>query len=142
MYWRWHMKDSYLMIAMHRIVRQLDRETASICAKHDLSLSQFAVLEALYHKGPSSVGRLKELILSSDGTIPVVIKNLERDGLVVREEDASDRRRSIISITDGGRARVEGAMPENTAMIAQYFSRWENDEKRTMIRLLEKLLEK
>lgn len=136
------MENSYLTIAMHRAVHRMDRETAAICAKHGLSLSQFAALEALYHKGASSVGRLKELVLSSDGTIPVVIRNLERDGLVVREEDASDRRRSIISITSRGRSIVEEIMPENNAMLKQFFSRWKKDEKRTMIRLFERMLEK
>ena len=54
------MKKQVELIAMHRIVNELDRRTAAIARKYGLTLPQFAVLEALYHKGDLSVGELKE----------------------------------------------------------------------------------
>lgn len=45
------MKKQVELIAMHRIVNELDRRTVAIARKYGLTLPQFAVLEALYHKG-------------------------------------------------------------------------------------------
>lgn len=93
------MKSLAILIYLHRIVNHIDRHTALLVNEQGLTLSQFAVLEALYHKGDLSIGSIKEAVLSSDGTIPVVIGNLQKQGLVVKETDPKDRRRSIVSLT-------------------------------------------
>ena len=98
------MKKQVELIAMHRIVNELDRRTAAIARKYGLTLPQFAVLEALYHKGDLSVGELKESVLSTDGTIPVVTRHLKQQGLIVGTTDSKDRRRTIMTLTDKGRA--------------------------------------
>ena len=48
-------EDNYILIRMHRIIGRIDRQTAHIAAKYDLTLSQFGVLEALYHAGDLTV---------------------------------------------------------------------------------------
>ena len=68
--------ESNLIISLHRIVTDLDRKTKVLCQKQGLTFGQFMVLEALYHKGPLSVGEVKESILSTDGTIPVIVANM------------------------------------------------------------------
>ena len=93
------MKKQVELIAMHRIVNELDRRTAAIARKYGLTLPQFAVLEALYHKGDLSVGELKESVLSTDGTIPVVTRHLKQQGLIVGTTDSKDRRRTIMTLT-------------------------------------------
>ncbi|MGN0708814.1 MAG: MarR family winged helix-turn-helix transcriptional regulator, partial [Anaerovoracaceae bacterium] len=95
--------DNYILVKMHRIINEIDRGTAHIAAGYDLTLSQFGVLEALYHIGDLTVGEVKKKILSSDGTIPVVVKNLEKQGLICRRQDPADKRKSILSLTDQGK---------------------------------------
>ncbi len=130
---------SYFVIALHRIVNRMDRGTAALCGAEGLTLGQFAVLEALYHKGELSVGEIKEAVLGSDGTIPVVVGNLARDGLVTRHPDPEDRRRSIVSITEAGRARVEAVLPKNEELLQAFFDGWSAEEKKLACRLLAKL---
>ena len=55
----------------------------------DLTYSQFAVLEALYHLGHMSQGEISMKVLKSGSNMTTVIDNLERDGLVRRERDAN-----------------------------------------------------
>ena len=43
-----------------------------------LTLSQFAVLEALYHVGPQCLGDLARRILTSSGNLTLVIDNLQK----------------------------------------------------------------
>ncbi len=96
---------------------------------HGLTLPQFAVLEALLSKRSLTVGEIKEAVLSSNGTIPVVIGNLQKMGLVERAQDPADHRRSIVSLTKEGRALIE-------RMFRGKFGVWTKDEKKELVRLL------
>ena len=131
-------EDNYILIRMHRIIGRIDRQTAHIAAKYDLTLSQFGVLEALYHAGDLTVGEVKEKILSSDGTIPVVVKNLEKRGLLFRKQDPADKRKSILSLTEQGRNLIAEAYPENEQMIRKQMSAWTPEEKKQLTALLKK----
>ena len=51
----------------------------------DLTGSQFAAVEALYHLGPMSQGEISGKVLKSGSNMTTVIDHLERDGLVRRE---------------------------------------------------------
>ena len=130
------MKKQVELIAMHRIVNELDRRTATIARKYGLTLPQFAVLEALYHKGDLSVGELKESVLSTDGTIPVVTRHLKQQGLIVGTTDSKDRRRTIMTLTDKGRALIAKVYPENEAMLDAIFGKWNHEERKAVLRLL------
>lgn len=129
-------EENYILIKMHRIINDIDRETAHIAADSHLTLSQFGVLEALYHVGDLTVGEVKEKILSSDGTIPVVVKNLEKHGLLYRKQDPEDKRRSILSLTDKGREVITRAYPRNEAMIKEKMSVWSEAEQQQLKLLL------
>lgn len=131
-------EDNYLLIRMYRMVSQMNRKTSHIAAQYGLTLSQFGVLEALYHVGDLTVGEVKNKILSSDGTIPVVVKNLEKQGFLFRKQDPKDRRKSILSLTEQGRDVIAKAYPENEKMIQDALSVWTRDEKRQLLKLLQK----
>jgi MarR family 2-MHQ and catechol resistance regulon transcriptional repressor len=133
-------EDNLIIIGMHRIINQLDRGSAHIAAGYDLTLSQFGVLEALYHLGDLTVGEVKEKILSSDGTIPVVVKNLEKRGLLFRKQDPQDKRKSILSLTDEGREVISKAYPENEKMISDQLSVWTKEDKKELSALIRKFL--
>ncbi|MGI6178133.1 MAG: MarR family winged helix-turn-helix transcriptional regulator [Eubacterium sp.] len=131
-------EDNYLLIKMHRIINQIDRRTAHIAAGYELTLSQFGVLEALYHLGDLTVGEVKEKILSSDGTIPVVVNNLEKRGLLVRKKDERDKRKSILSLTEKGEKLISEAYPANEEMIHDELSVWTKEEKSRLADILNK----
>src|SRR5947209_19948044 len=57
-----------------------------------LTFSQFAVLDALYHLGPMHLKDLAKKILRSSGNLTMVVDNLQKCGLVLRKQEASDRR--------------------------------------------------
>src|SRR5919106_2300240 len=77
----------------------------------DLTYSQFAVLEALYHLGPMTQGEISQKVLKSVSNMTTVIDNLERDGLVRRERDANDRRVIHVHLTEAGSSKLEAVFP-------------------------------
>ena len=128
-----------LIIGLNRAVNKINKLTSNLCAKHGLTLSQFAVLEVLYHKGNLTVGQVKDYILSSDGTIPVVIRNLEKRMLVKRTKHKEDNRSFLISITDKGIELIELVFPLNKKIIEEYLSVYSDEEKNLLLDLLKKL---
>ena len=128
-----------ILIGLHKNVKELDRRTLDIARSYGLSFSQFMVLEALYSKGNLSIGEVREAILSSVGTISLVVKNLEKMGYVKRKTDENDKRISILSLTDEGRAVIEKVIPENEAMIYDYMKDLSEEETATLLSLLKKL---
>ena len=128
-----------ILIGMHRAVNKIDSRTIKIVKQYGLSLGQFAVLEALYHKGDMTVGQVQEKILSTSGTIPVIIKNLEKSGYVTHRADECDKRKCILHITDKGTYLIKQVFPENKEMIINSFNNLSDNEKDELLRLLKKL---
>ena len=87
-----------------------------------LTVSQFGVLEALFHLGPLSQRDLGLKILRSSGNITMVIDNLEKRRLVRRVRDASDRRVFIVHLTDEGQTLIEKIFPSHADLITKELS--------------------
>jgi MarR family 2-MHQ and catechol resistance regulon transcriptional repressor len=104
-----------------------------------LTISQFGVLEALYHKGPLCQRDLAVKILKSTGNITLVIDNLEKQGLVTRERINEDRRYLTIRLTDQGEARISAAYVDVEAAILAEMSVLTVVEQETLGLLCKKL---
>lgn len=128
-----------ILIGLHKNVKELDRRTLDIARSYGLSFSQFMVLEALYSKGNLSIGEVREAILSSVGTISLVVSNLEKMGYVKRKTDENDKRVSILSLTNEGRDVIGKVIPENETMIYDYMKDLSEEETKTLLGLLKKL---
>ena len=127
-----------ILIGLHRTANDIDRKTSRIAASYGLTLGQFAVLEALYHKGPLTVGQVQESILSTSGTIPLIVGNLEQRGYLTRCQDEEDHRRFILHLTGTGRRLIEEVYPQNEEMIIQQMDCWTDEEKETLVSLLKR----
>lgn len=135
-------KSMAVYISMSRIINTLRRENNKLILKHDLTLGQFAVMEALYSKGRLSTGEVMEKILSTSGNIPVIVKNLEKDGFITREQDESDKRRFILDLTDKGKDLMDEIVPENLKFMDELISLWDDDDKEELIILMNKFRRK
>ena len=111
--------DMKIIIGLHRMLTDLDRCSAAVVAAHGLTLGQFAVLEALYHKGAMTVGQVQEKILSSSGTIPLIIRNLEKRSLLKRRMDEQDKRKCILVLTAAGEELIARVYPQNEAALVE-----------------------
>lgn len=116
---------------------------AARLARHDtlqdLTETQFAVLEALYHLGPMCQSEIVSKLLTSGGNVTLVIDNLEKHGYVERRRTAEDRRMVRVSLTDVGRAKIVAVFPCQLAAIVQEMGALTPDEQRELGRLLKKL---
>ena len=129
--------DAYIKVwrAAHAMEVRANRHLAA----HNLTISQFGVLEALHHLGPLSQRQLADKILRSSGNLTMVIDNLERDGLVGRERDMKDRRVMTVSLTDRGHGLIELLMPEHVQNVLGVFTALSPGELTQLAALSKKL---
>ena len=86
--------------------RTLRRHAERSIQALDMCLSDFAILEALLHKGPQSVRDLGRRIELTSGSMTTAIDRLETRGLVTRTDHATDRRTWVIHLTPTGKALI------------------------------------
>ena len=124
-----------LIRASESISTDVHRHLAGV----DLSISQFGVLEALYHLGPMCQKDIAGKILKSAGNITMVIDNLEKRDLVIRKRSSEDRRYYEISLTEKGRLLIAEIFPAHAAGIRERMSLLSAEELEILSRLLKKL---
>ena len=129
--------DTY--IKLMRCLNSLQSRLSERNSIGELTPSQFAVLESLYHLGSMTQGEVGAKILKSGSNITTVIDNLERDGLVLRERDKKDRRVIYVDLTDAGRQRLEAVLPGHIAALVDEFSILSETEQVTLAGLCKKL---
>jgi len=105
----------------------------------DITLSQFGVLETLYHLGPMCQGEISTKLLKSSGNVTLVLDNLEKRNLVKRTRDTTDRRMVILSLTPEGEALIAHLFPLQAQVIAEEFSALSPEEQRQLGMLCKKL---
>jgi MarR family 2-MHQ and catechol resistance regulon transcriptional repressor len=128
-----------IFIAMNRALNLINKTNFKIINKYKLTTPQFAVLEALYHKGDLTVGEVQEKILSTSGTIAVIIRNLEKDNLITRLQDKNDKRKYILNISEKGRLLMDKVFPEIEDNIVSQISVLDEAEQNILLNNLKKL---
>lgn len=114
--------EERFLISVSRIRNLLFRNQDIIFRKNELTISQFEVLEVLLHKGGLCVKEIQEKVLGTNGNIPIVIKNLEKKGLVSRKKGENDARYSIIELTDEGKKITERVYNEQRDHLKNFLS--------------------
>lgn len=129
--------NSYIKLI--RAAEAVSARTSQVFSAAGLTVSQFGVLEALYHGGALCQRDLARKILKSSGNITMVIDNLEKRQLVQRERDAADRRFITIHLTETGRELIGSIFPQQVAVIVAEMGILNDEEQDELGRLCRKL---
>lgn len=109
--------------------------------RYGLNINEFAVLELLFHKGPSTVQIITEKILIANSSTTYIIDQLQLKGLIYRKASCQDRRVCIVHLTDAGEALIKQSFPCHSDMIDTAFNNLTESEIQQLIDLLKKISE-
>jgi MarR family transcriptional regulator, 2-MHQ and catechol-resistance regulon repressor len=126
-------------IKLTRAIDSLEARLVGYGTMEDLTVSQFGVLEILYHLGPLCQGVLSQKLLKSTGNMTLVIDNLEKRGLVRRERSTQDRRQITISLTPPGEEIIARIFPGHVQAIVEEMSVLSAEEQNQLAQLCLKL---
>jgi MarR family 2-MHQ and catechol resistance regulon transcriptional repressor len=107
--------------------------------RHDLTLAEFAVMEALYHKGPQLLGEIQKRILVSSGGMTFLVDRLAKRGLAERKACPVDRRARYAALTKKGEKLMRSIFPEHAAVIHGAMAGLKQPEQRELTALLKTL---
>ncbi|HFI0346311.1 TPA: MarR family winged helix-turn-helix transcriptional regulator [Streptococcus suis] len=126
------------LVVFRRAANTISKSELETIKKYGLTVCQFGVMEALYNKGNLRIQDLIDKLLSTSGNMTVVIKNMIRDGYVYKTSDTSDRRASLIALTEKGRQTIESILPEHYDHVGQIFSVLSSEEQDLLATILKK----
>ena len=105
-----------LRITLHRIVKIMRRQTRN---DGQLSLTERSTLGLLYPNiqlAPSDIARTEKVTTQS---MSQVVNHLVELDFILRTPSADDGRKTLLSLTDAGRLRVEQARQEKQEWLAK-----------------------
>ena len=106
---------------------------------YSLSMTEFSVLEALYHNDMQTIHEIGKRILITSGSMTYVIDKLVEKGYAKRIACPNDRRAIHIGLTDKGNKLLEEIMPKHQQWVNTFFEELNSAELDHLINLLEKV---
>jgi MarR family transcriptional regulator, 2-MHQ and catechol-resistance regulon repressor len=128
-----------LWLVLSRCFRALSRIAERSIAEAGLGLTDFAALEALFHKGPLTITEIQHKVLLASGSMTAAVDRLEKKGLITRRAAPDDRRAKVLHLTEEGRRIVATAFRHHAAELEAAMAVLSKSEKLQLHALLKKL---
>jgi len=129
----------HVFLVLWKAARAVQTYAEKSVSELELGGSDFAVLEALLHKGPLPVNEIGKKVLLTSGSITVAVDRLETKGLVERRAHGTDRRARIVHLTKEGRKLITRAYADHAADMERLaLASLTRAERETLIGLLKK----
>ena len=136
--------DSVASIGVSLWVRLLDSHNLMLAEVRrrlaaDCSMPRFDLLANLEHGDGQTLAALSRRMLVTAGNLTGLVDRAERDGVVERRPDPTDRRLSRVFLTAKGRDLVQALIPVHAAHVSELLSSLDAAERRDLRRLLGRL---
>jgi len=128
-----------LFIKLNRAADSVSNRVNNFINSQHLTVSQFGVLEILFHLGSMSQCDIGKKLLKTGGNMTMVIDNLEKRNLVERVRNEHDRRFIEVHLSSDGEKLIEKIFPKHVEKIVEEMSILTQEEQIEFSRLCKKL---
>ena len=118
------------------------RWSESLMTEKGLSPQRLRILGSIHDRGPRIMSELKEELGVTATNITALVDSLEKDGLVMRQAHPSDRRATVIELTNKAKSEMSLGCTEYKDRVAELFSELNDSECKEFTKTLEKLWNK
>ena len=132
-------KGTHIRLVLWKAEKAVERIDQQSIADTCLCVSDFAIMEALLHKGPLQIGQVGEKVLLTSGSMTAAVNRLERNGYVKRIKKFEDARCCEVALTRKGRKIIETAYPKHEKNLEKLAEGLTPEERNELVRLLKKL---
>jgi DNA-binding MarR family transcriptional regulator len=123
-----------------RMATRLVQDFEQVHRSAGISWAGFRLLAALWVIGDAEPTQLARLTGATKAAVSSAINTLERDGMVQRHHDVTDRRGVRVSMTEQGTALVHEATKRQNARERAWISVLSERELKALLRLLAKVV--
>lgn len=114
------------MLGFHRALRRRGDEWGEVAS--DLSRTDVVLLGTLAAQGPMRPGRIAAKLGCSASVVSRRLAALDEADLVTRDTDPLDGRAELVSLSRGGRARLDGVRRQLAEHLAERLQDWPADD--------------
>src|SRR3989475_10489774 len=105
----------HVFLVLWKAARALEAYAEKSISELEMCGSDFAVLEALLHKGPLPINEIGKKVLLTSGSITVAVDRLGTKGVVERRAHGTDRRARVVHLTKAGRKLIMRVYADHAA---------------------------
>lgn len=128
-----------LFVVLTRALESIEKQISKDIKSHGLNLTEFSVLELLYHKGEQPIQKIGQKILLASSSITYVVDKLEKKRYLERKACPNDRRITYAGITEAGTELMDSVFPKHVEALNEILGGLDSDEKESAINQLKKL---
>lgn len=128
-----------VFVGMNRALDTLEQITKEDVKRYGLNITEFAVLELLYNKGPQPIQRIRNRVLIASSSISYVVSQLEDKGWITREKDKDDKRVYMACLTEKGQSQMADIFPKHAETLTKAFDVLTKDELTILQQAFKKL---
>ncbi|MHC6180039.1 MarR family winged helix-turn-helix transcriptional regulator [Clostridium sp. JNZ X4-2] len=108
-----------------KFLRQFPKENRQY---HGIKKNHIMIIGFLYQNEILTATQISKMLNMEKGSLTTLIDQLEGFGLVVRCEDANDRRKTLISLTAAGKSEMENITRNSIECISKILGNAQSDE--------------
>ncbi|HET6979359.1 MAG TPA: MarR family transcriptional regulator [Pyrinomonadaceae bacterium] len=130
----------HVFLVLWKAARAVETYAEKSIEELEMCGSDFAVMEALLHKGPLPINEIGKKVLLTSGSITVAVDRLESKKLVERRASGTDRRARIVHLTKAGQELITRVYADHASDMEQLAAAsLSRAERETLIGLLKKI---
>lgn len=136
-------------MVLQKFIRFLDLDRKShtlyqscifqLLAGEELHPSQLPILWTIAQTGRISQGHIAQILGVSRAAVAVSAKRMEKAGLVLREKEPGDQRRTIVSLTPKGSGAAHRARACQESILARRLEGFTQEEIRALMEFYERM---
>jgi DNA-binding MarR family transcriptional regulator len=102
----------------------------------EMTYARMRLLGALHCKGPQIMSSISDELGVTRRNVTALVDALEEEGLVRRKAHPTDRRATVIEMTDRGELTMERVYDEHRAAVAELFAGLGEEDRKELARML------
>lgn len=133
------MNDLKTITVLFRAYNSLEKLIRDDVFQYGLNVSEFGVLEALYHKERLSVKGVIDKVLVPNSSMSYVIENLVAKSYILKIQSEIDKRSFMLELTDKGRLLMDKIFPIHKQNMRTILDILDDEEEKTLQKALVKI---
>lgn len=128
-----------LPIALLRARERVMGPIRDMLATSGINEQKWRVLRVVDEQGPLEQTAIADAACLLLPSLTRILHTMEDEGLLTRQPDASDRRKSIVTLTDAGRALIDLHAAKSGQLLTKLETRFGAEKLNVLLNLLEDL---
>jgi MarR family 2-MHQ and catechol resistance regulon transcriptional repressor len=130
-----------VIIKLHLTGYTIKRYIAIMLRQHEIPLTpeQFMLIDLLWNEGPMTQQQLVNQLQKDKNSVTMLVDAIEKKGLVVRQQNANDRRSNTIVLTDKALDIKADAKQKGISILDNILEGISEDELHSFLQTLRKI---